>query len=353
MVTAGGSRSDIRGNVRCAGVRSIVDSHADFGGNVNGVGLVDDVGLDDRVGRDDGRDDGLGDGDDGLDDRGNVSVDLGTLGIGGELVKVTAGLGGSALQGVGSSILDCELACAGKSKHQVTYLRDRNRSVSRELVAGEVANLLLSGVDDLASLQGDGTLSGDLIFIVARRHVLDDRLASLQRVAGAAARGDGLSGLSGRGGSGRLGLGLDSDGLRLIVFVSLGLFGLDSSSLLAASLLGGGGSNGSVFGVGFSILSSISVIVISVSLSLADLALQLVIGSVGRSTSLVAADGSKLVKVDLKGELARSHDLSRRFEIDSRWKRAKGVGFRRVVVKNVPPLDRKIVIGEDRSSDKA
>lgn len=84
----------------------------------------------------------------------------------------------------------------------MTYLRDRKRSASRDEVAGEVVNLLFSRVDDHASLQGDGTLSGDLIFRVARRHVLDDGLAGLQRVAGAAARGNGLGSLSGRSGSG-------------------------------------------------------------------------------------------------------------------------------------------------------
>lgn len=91
-------------------------------------------------------------------------------------------------------------------KHQVTYLRDSSGSVSGNEDAGDVANLLLGGVDDLASLHGDRTLSWNLILRVGGR-ILDDRLASLQRFAGATAHGDRLSGLSG---SGRPRLGLNS-----------------------------------------------------------------------------------------------------------------------------------------------
>lgn len=71
------------------------------------------------------------------------------------------------------------------------------------------------------------------------------------------------------------------------------------------------------------------------------------VGGVGRSTSLVAADGSKLVKVDLRDELVRSQNLAR-YEIVSRGERAK-----EVVVRDNPPTNGEIVIGEDTGSDKA
>lgn len=56
-------------------------------------------------------------------------------------------------------------------------------------------------------------------------------------------------------------------------------------------------------GVSFDVFSSTTIGVINVIISCANLALQLVEGSVGRSASLVAANGSKLVKVDLEGNL--------------------------------------------------
>lgn len=103
MVTASSSRSDVRGNVRGTSVGSLVDSHVDVSGDIDSVGVVDDVGLDDGVDGEDGRDAGL-------NGVGDLNVDLDTLVVGGELVEVTAGLGGSALQGVGGSVLACGLA---------------------------------------------------------------------------------------------------------------------------------------------------------------------------------------------------------------------------------------------------
>lgn len=120
VVTAGGSGSDVRGNVGSAigisvGVRGIVDGHLNASGDIDGVRVVDDVGLDDGVdGGDGGHDgvDGLDDGNDGLDGRGDVGVDLDTLGVDGQLVEVTARLGGNALErvGLGGSVLYCRLA---------------------------------------------------------------------------------------------------------------------------------------------------------------------------------------------------------------------------------------------------
>lgn len=189
------------------------------------------------------------------------------------------------------------------SKHQVTYLRSSGRSLSTSNGGRNVAHFLLGRVDDLASLQGDGTLLDNLLLRVARRLILDGRLAGLQGVTGATANGSSRlsSSLFGESSSGRLGLGLDSDGLRLIILISLRFFGLDSSSLLATGLLGGRGSNGSVFGVGFNVFASIGALGFSVSLDFANLGLQLVEGGVGRSTSLVAANGGKLVEIDLEG----------------------------------------------------
>lgn len=188
-------------------------------------------------------------------------------------------------------------------RHQVTYLRSSGRSLSTSNGGRNVAHLFFGRVDDLASLQGDRTLLDNLLLRVARRLILNGRLAGLQGVTGATANGSSRlsSSLLGESSSGRLGLGLDSDGLRLIILISLRFFGLDSSSLLAAGLLGGRGSNGSVFGVGFSVFASIGAVSFSVSLSFANLGLQLVKGGVGRSTSLVAANGGKLVEIDLEG----------------------------------------------------
>lgn len=119
VVTASGSRSDVRGNIGFALSvdvrRSIVDSHDDVGRRVDGVRVVDNVGLDDRVDGDDGGDsfDGLDNGIgrlDGFDGRNEVSLDLDTLGVIGQLVGITVSLGGSALEGVSGSILDSALA---------------------------------------------------------------------------------------------------------------------------------------------------------------------------------------------------------------------------------------------------
>lgn len=105
VVTASSGRSDVRGNVGLALSvdvrRSIVDSQDDVGRGVDGIRVVDDVSLDDGVDGDDG-----GDGFDGFDD---ISLDLDTLGVVGELV-IAGRFGGSTLEGVGGSILGCALA---------------------------------------------------------------------------------------------------------------------------------------------------------------------------------------------------------------------------------------------------
>lgn len=115
VVTASSGRSDVRGNVGLALSvdvrRSIVDSQDDVGRGVDGVRVVDDVSLDDGVDGDDG-----GDGFDGFDDStgrfdgsDDISLDLDTLGVVGELV-IAGRFGGSTLEGVGGSILGCALA---------------------------------------------------------------------------------------------------------------------------------------------------------------------------------------------------------------------------------------------------
>lgn len=116
VVAAGGSRSDVGGNVRRGSIgvalsvdvgRSIVDSHGDVSRGIDGLRVVDDVGFDDGVGGNNGGDVSSG----GLDD-GAGRDDLDTLGVGGQLVEVTAGLCSSTFEsvGVGGSILGCGLA---------------------------------------------------------------------------------------------------------------------------------------------------------------------------------------------------------------------------------------------------
>ena len=76
MVTAVSSRGSVRANIRSA--RIIFSSHGDVGRDIDGVRVLDDEGLDVRIGRDDDR---SGDGLDGsVDDIVDDIVVLDALG---------------------------------------------------------------------------------------------------------------------------------------------------------------------------------------------------------------------------------------------------------------------------------
>jgi hypothetical protein len=92
-VTAVSSRSDVGANVGdTRGVLDVLGGYGDVSRDIDGVGVVDDERLDQRIGGDDGES--------GVDGGVDSGVELDALGVG-ELVDVRSELAGSALQDVG------------------------------------------------------------------------------------------------------------------------------------------------------------------------------------------------------------------------------------------------------------
>jgi hypothetical protein len=164
---------------------------------------------------------------------------------------------------------------------------------------GHNHDVLDLGVSGRASLESETLLA---IVRIVGRFVLGDGLASLERGTSVASLCSRLYSLgsSDFGGLGLgLSLGLDRDGLRLVIFISLRLLGLDDGGLLATDLLDD--RSRSTLNVGIGV--SIGIVVLCVFVALAKghhLVLELVVGSVGRSSSLVATLRSQLIQVELR-----------------------------------------------------